>query len=244
MLNKIDLTNWLRNILIFQGLEAEELIPLAQIAQLQTFEKDESVFHEGDEATGFFIVQTGCVKVFQTAFNGKERILHLLKRCDYFAEVPAFDGKAFPASAIALEPTELIFFPRLAFLNLLHQYPAIAINMLTSLANHSRKLAQMVEDLSFKEVPQRLAAYLLDLSDRANGNQVIHLDVTKTQLASILGTISATLSRAFLHLHDEGLIVIHGSQIELLDRDRLEDIIGLTQLGKRGKKEEELGKVK
>lgn len=96
--------------------------------------------------------------------------------------------------------------------------------MLTSLANRSRKLAQMVEDLSFKEVPQRLAAYLLDLSDRANGNQVIHLDVTKTQLASILGTILATLSRAFLHLSDDGLISIHGSHVELLDHYRLKDI--------------------
>ncbi len=224
MLNRVDLSNWLQNILIFQGLAAEQLIPLAQIAQLQTFEKDETIFRQGSEATGFFIVQAGRVKVIKTASNGKEHILHLLKRGDYFAEVATFDGKAFPASAIALEDTELIFFPRLPFLDLLYQYPAIAINMLTSLANHSRKLAQMVEDLSFKEVPQRLAAYLLDLSDRANGNQVINLDVTKTQLASILGTISATLSRAFLHLSDEGLITIHGSRIELLDRDRLENI--------------------
>ncbi|MBD2176805.1 Crp/Fnr family transcriptional regulator [Pseudanabaena sp. FACHB-1998] len=224
MLNKIDLSNWLQNILIFQGLAAEQLIPLAQIAQLQNFKKDETIFHQGSEATGFFIVQIGRVKVIKTAANGKEHILHLLTSGDYFAEVATFDGKAFPASAIALEDTELIFFPRLAFLDLLHQYPAIAINMLTSLATRARKLAQMVEDLSFKEVPQRLAAYLLDVSDRANGDPIINLDVTKTQLASILGTISATLSRAFLHLSDAGLIAIHGSQVELLDRDRLKDI--------------------
>lgn len=233
MLNRVDLSNWLQNILIFQGLSAEQLIPLAQIAQLRAFGKDEIIFHQGSEATGFFIIQTGRVKIFQTASNGKERILYLLKKCDYFAEVPAFDGKAFPASAIALESTELIFFPRLAFLDLLHQYPAIAINMLTSLANHSRKLAQMVEDMSFKEVPQRLAAYLLDLSDRANGDQVINLDVTKTQLAAILGTISATLSRAFSHLHDKGLITINGSQIELLDRDRLQALSQTVELGDR-----------
>jgi len=224
MLNKLDLSHWLQTILIFQGLSAEQLIPWAQIAQLQTFEKDESIFRQGSEATGFFIVQIGRVKVFKTASNGKERILHLLKRCDYFAEVPAFDGKAFPASAIALESTELIFFPRLPFLDLLYQYPAIAINMLTSLANHARKLAQMVEDLSFKEVPQRLAVYLLDLSDLTNGDTVINLDVTKTQLAASLGTIPATLSRAFSRLSNEGLIVIAGSRVELLDRDRLQDL--------------------
>ncbi|MEG4166014.1 Crp/Fnr family transcriptional regulator [Microcoleus sp. S13_C3] len=233
MLNRVDLSNWLQNILIFQGLSAEQLIPLAQIAQLQTFGKDETIFHQGSDATGFFIVQAGRVKVFKTASNGKEHILHLLKRGDYFAEVATFDGKAFPASAIALESTELIFFPRLAFLDLLHQYPALAINMLTSLATRLRKLAQMVEDLSFKEVPQRLAAYLLDLSGRANGDKIINLDVTKTQLAAILGTISATLSRAFSHLHDKGLITINGSQIELLDRDRLQALSQNVELGDR-----------
>jgi CRP/FNR family transcriptional regulator len=157
------------------------------------------------------------------AANGKEHILHLLNVQDYFAEVPALDGKAFPASAIALEYTELIFFPRLPFLDLLHQYPAIAINMLMSMANHSRKLAHMVEELSCKDVPQRLASYLLDLSDRESGANVITLDVTKTQLAATLGTIPATLSRAFYRLSSEGLITINGSQIELLDRDLLQD---------------------
>lgn len=225
MLNKSKLSNWLQIILIFQGLSSEQLIPLAQIAQLQTFEKNEAIFHQGSEATGFFIVQTGRVKVFKIAANGKERILHLLNVYNYFAEVPALDGKSFPASAIALEYTELIFFPRLAFLNLLHQYPAIAISMLMSLANHSRNLSQMVEELSFKDVPQRLSAYLLDLSEKANGANIITLDITKTQLAATLGTISATLSRAFHSLSDEGLIAINGSQIELLDCDRLQDLI-------------------
>lgn len=224
MLNRVDLSNWLQNIVIFQGLSAEQLTNLAQIAQLQSFEKNDTIFYQGSEATGFFVIQAGRVKVFKLGANGKERILHLFKKCDYFAEVPAFDGKSFPASAIALAYTELIFFPRLAFLDLLHQYPAIAINMLKSLAHHSRKLAQMVEDISFKDVPQRLAAYLLDLSDREFGANVITLDVTKTQLAASLGTISATLSRAFSRLSDQGLITINGLQVELLDRDRLEDI--------------------
>jgi len=223
MLNRDDLSKWLQDILIFRGLSTEQLIPLAQIAQLQIFEKNDTIFYQGSEATGFFIVQIGLVKVSKLGANGKERILHLFKKCDYFAEVPAFDGKPFPASAIALEYTELIFFSRLNFLNLLHQYPAIAINMLTGMANHSRKLAQMGEDLSFKDVPQRLADYLLDLSDREFGANVITLNVTKTQLAASLGTISATLSRAFSRLSSEGLITINGSRVELLDRDRLAD---------------------
>jgi len=221
--HKSELSNWLQTTLIFQELSLEQLEPLIQISQLQKFQKGEMIFVQDSEATGFFVVQQGRVKVFKVASNGKEQIMHLLGVRDYFAEVPALDGKCFPASAIALEYTELIFFPRLAFLELLHQYPAIAINMLMSLATHSRKLAHMVEELSCKDVPQRLASYLLDLSDRHQQANIITLDVTKTQLAARLGTIPATLSRAFYRLSSEGLITINGSQVELLDRDRLQD---------------------
>jgi len=221
--HKSELSNWLQTTLIFQGLSLEQLEPLVQISQLQKFHKGEMIFVQDSEATGFFMVQQGRVKVFKIASNGKEQIMHLLGVRDYFAEVPALDGKCFPASAIALEYTELIFFPRLAFLELLHQYPAITINMLMSLATHSRKLAHMVEELSCKDVPQRLASYLLDLSDRHHQSNIITLDVTKTQLAARLGTIPATLSRALYRLNSEGLIAINGSQIELLDRDRLQE---------------------
>jgi len=221
--HKSELSNWLQTTLIFQGLSLEQLEPLVQISQLQKFQKGEIIFIQDSEATGFFVVQEGRVKVFKMASNGKEQIMHLLGVRDYFAEVPALDGKCFPASAIALEYTELIFFPRLAFLALLHQYPAITINMLMSLATHSRKLAHMVEELSCKDVPQRLASYLLDLSDRHHQSNIITLDVTKTQLAARLGTIPATLSRALYRLNSEGLIAINGSQIELLDRDRLQE---------------------
>lgn len=225
MLNKLELSKWLPTILIFQGLTEEQLMPLAQIAQLKKFEKDEIIFYQDSEATGFFIIQTGRAKVFKIASNGKERIMHFLDVGNYCAEVPTLDGKCFPASAIALEYTEVIFFPRIAFLNLLHEYPEIAISMLMSLAKHSRKLSHMVEELSFKDVPQRLVSYLLDLSEKANGADIINLDITKTQLAETLGTISATLSRAFYRLSNKGLIAINGSQIELLNRDQLQDLI-------------------
>ena len=88
----------------------------------------------------------------------------------------------------------------------------------------------MVEDLSFKDVPQRLAAYLLNLNnansqksvDRSNLINPVTLDLTKTQLAAVLGTIPATLSRAFYRLSSKGIIAVNGSQIEVLDLHRLQ----------------------
>ncbi|WP_019501174.1 Crp/Fnr family transcriptional regulator [Pseudanabaena sp. PCC 6802] len=236
------LRDWLQTTLMFRGLSLEQLGSVAQIAQLQRFQKGEIVFMQDSEATGFFIIKMGRVKIFKTAPNGKEQILRIFEPGENFAEVPALDGRRFPASASALEPTELILFPRRSFLDVLHQYPDIAINMLISLSQHLRHLTDLVEDLSFKDVPQRLASYLLKLSDsysgiqrdRANsGNNIVTLDLTKSQLAATLGTIPATLSRAFYRLTSEGLIAVHGAQIELLDRDRLQSLSDMLELSDR-----------
>ncbi|MBE9094090.1 Crp/Fnr family transcriptional regulator [Tychonema sp. LEGE 07203] len=227
-----DLADWLQTILIFRGFSRSQVLSLCQIVQPQTWQKDELIFKQGSPATGFFVVKTGRVKVFKVSPMGKEQILNIFEPGDNFAEVGALDGQPFPASAAALERVELIFFPRQVFLELLRQDPDIAINMLISLSQHSRHLVSVIEDLSFKDVPQRLAGYLLNLSDASSQKSsdrtqfinLVTLDITKTQLAAALGTIPATLSRAFYRLSSEGIIAVNGSQIEVLDRDRLQHL--------------------
>lgn len=209
---------------IFQNLSAEQLEALANIAIPQHYKKGETLFLEGDAGTGFFVVKTGRVKVFKLAPGGKEQILHLFGPEEHFAEVPAFDGGNFPASAAAIEKTEVVFIPRQAFLAVLQQHPALAIAILSTFARHLRRLAHLVDTLSFKEVPERLASYLLSLSDRAAGSDWIELDLSKGQLAALLGTIPETLSRAFYKLSQEGLIESNGSQIRICDRGQLANL--------------------
>ncbi|MGB5959757.1 MAG: Crp/Fnr family transcriptional regulator [Coleofasciculaceae cyanobacterium] len=231
-LNFDDLENWLQTTMIFQGLSPSQLPPLLQIARLQTWQKDEVIFNQDTPAIGFFVIKTGRVKVFKISPTGKEQILSIFEMGDNFAEVAALDGRTFPASAAALERVELIFFPRQAFLDLMYQDPGIAINMLISLSQHLRHLVSLIEDLSFKDVPQRLAEYLLALSNGSSqssdncskSSNVVTLSLTKSQLAAALGTIPATLSRAFYRLSSEGIITVNGAQIELLDRQRLQKL--------------------
>ncbi len=230
MMNESNMSDWLQTTLIFAGLSRPQLVSVLQIAQLQIFRKGELLFKQGEVATGFFIVKSGRVKVFKVSPTGKEQILNIFETGENFAEVAALDGKPFPAAAATLEPSELIFLPRMATLDLLRHYPDISINMLISLSKHLRHLTGVIEDLSFRDVPQRLATYLLRLSrssiresnDRTTANPIVTLDLTKSQLAAALGTIPATLSRAFYYLSNEGLIAVNGSQIELLDWDRLQ----------------------
>lgn len=106
-------------------------------------------------------------------------------------------------------------------MQLLRQYPDISINMMISLSRHLRHFTTVIEELSFKDVPQRLATYLLKLSNTNADTSVVTLDLSKSQLAGFLGTIPSTLSRSFYHLCSEGIIAMQGAQIHILDRGRL-----------------------
>jgi CRP-like cAMP-binding protein len=211
---------------MFQNLSSPQYEALSQIAQIQFYEKGQAVFWQGEEGRGFFIVKQGKVKVFQLSPAGKEQILRFFTTGEHFAEVPAFDGGCFPASAVAVEKTELLFFARKVFLQLLEEDPKLAINILAIFAQHLRQFANLIETLSLKEVPSRLAAYLLTLSERQGNKDTIELDINKGQLAAVIGTIPETLSRALTKLTQENLIKVDGLQITLLDKEKLKQRAG------------------
>ena len=219
-----ELLAFLADTELFQGLPRDQLAAIAQIALLQSYDKGDIIFHQGDACGGFYIIQTGRVKIFQLSVNGREQILHIFGTTDHFAEVPAFDGKAFPASAATLDPSDVLFFPRGRFLELLEHNPTLTVNMLKSFARHLRRFSHLVDDLSLREVPGRLAAYLLKLSDRAQQADEVELDLNKRQLAAMLGTIPETLSRVFYRLSQEGVIAVDGNRITLRDRSSLRDM--------------------
>jgi CRP/FNR family transcriptional regulator len=220
-----EFVNFLSQTQIFQGLSEEQLAAICQIAIAQSYSKGDIIFHQGDEARGFFVIKSGRVKVFKQSADGKEQILHVFGLSDHFAEVPAFDGKCYPASAAGIEKIELLFFPRTSFLQLLEQQPALAINMLKSFARHLRRFSHLIDNLSLREVPARLATYLLNLSERTGKQETVELDLTKGQLAAMLGTIPETLSRVFYKLSRDGLIKMDGSKITLLNREGLSKLV-------------------
>lgn len=231
-------TEWLdvlNQTQLFQGLPPDQLVAIAQVARPRSYRKGEFLFHQGDEGSGFFVVAEGRVKVFQMSPAGREQILHVFSAGDHFAEVPALDGDCFPASAAALDPVQALFFPRQFFLDLLQQNPQLAINMLKGLSRHLRRFSHLVDTLSLKEVPARLATYLIQLSDRIQAEHskstpptCIELDLNKSQLAALLGTIPETLSRVFYKLSQDGLIEIDGAKITICDRQKLENLTGNT----------------
>jgi len=207
---------------LFGGLPPEHLEEIVNLAVKKDFKRGETVFFEGDPGEGFYMVATGKVKIFKTSISGKEQILHIFSRGEPFGEVPVFHGQPFPANATALEKTSLIFFPRKRFVELVHTMPSLVMSMLAVLSMRLRRFANQIENLSLKEVPARLAGYLIYLSGEQNNPDKVVLEISKGQLASLLGTIPETLSRIFAKMSEEGLIKVNGKEIDLLDRDGLE----------------------
>ena len=203
---------------LFQGLPAEELAEIEKIAIEKSYGKGETIFFEGDEGTGFYMVLDGRVKIFKMSFQGKEQILHIFGEGEPFGEVPVFHGQPFPATAECLVKSRLIYFPRKNFIDLVTKSPSIALNMLAVLSMRLRRFTTQIENLSLKEVPARLASYLLYLAEEQGQEDKVELAISKGQLASLLGTIPETLSRIFAKMSEEGLIEVQGRTILLLDR--------------------------
>lgn len=209
--------------LLFGGLSQQQIDDVASIAVEKPFQRGETIFFEGDMGIGFYMVGEGKVKISKVSPAGKEHILHIFGEGEPFGEVPVFHGQPFPATAEALIKTRAIFFPRDRFVTLVEANPAIALSMLAVLSMRLRKFASQIENLSLKEVPVRLADYLVYLSKEQGDKDEVELDISKGHLASLLGTIPETLSRIFAKMSDEGLIRVNGRKINLLDKQGLID---------------------
>lgn len=219
----------LSNSQLFGGLSEAHLKEIMRIAVDKKFNKGEIIFFDGDEGNGFYLVVTGTVKVYKVSPEGKEQILHIVTEGESIGAVPVFSGKSFPANAQTISKSHLLFFPRTEFTGLITGNSSLTMNILAVLSMRLREFTVQIENLSLKEVPGRLAAYLLYLSEEQRNENVIKLNISKLQLANILGTGPESLSRTLGNMKARKLIEVNGSNIRLLDR------VGLEELAEYGK---------
>ena len=214
---------------LFGGLSDGYLKEIRGISVDKYFNKGEFIFFDGDEGKGFYLVITGIVKVYKVSPEGKEQTLHIAKEGEAIGAVPVFSGKSFPANAQAISKSHLLFFSRAKFINLITNNPSLTMNILAVLSMRLREFTIQIENLSLKEIPGRVAAYLLYLLEEQGNENVIKLNISKLQLANILGTGPESLSRTLGEMKAQKLIEVDGSNIVLVDR------IGLEALAEYGK---------
>lgn len=215
----------LKQSILFSGLGDDDLESIARLAVTRSFRKGDHLFTEGEAADGFFLLASGVMKLCKLSLDGREKVLHFTHPGETFAEAALFGDGRYPATAVAIEGGHALFFGREPFLALIADNPRFALNLIVTLSLLLRKFARQIEELSFAEVPARLASYLLELADRRSttfqGRTYLDLDVRKGELAARLGTVGETLSRTFRKLREEGVIDMDGSRVVIEDMEKL-----------------------
>lgn len=217
----IDIEKHLKNTNLFGCLNGFQIVRLAGAIIVKRYKKDELIFSEGDPALGFYIIVEGKVKIYKLSAQGKEYIMHVASSGQTIAEVAVFSGKDYPASSQAITNSILLFLPKDAFLNILKGYPEIALRMLAALSERQRRFADMIEDLSLRDVSCRLAKYLLNLAQEKKSN-TFSLDMQKSDLAMKLATIPETLSRNLKKLKNKKLIYLKNNVVTILNKAGLQ----------------------
>ena len=206
----------------FASLQAAELRELASRCASRTFGLESSLFEEGDPCHGLFIIVEGAVEVRQVSLRGREQVFHTEGPGATLGEGPLFDRGGCIASAIATKPTRALFLRRADLLDLCRRHPDVALAILQALARRLRHFAEMVSDLAFRPIPERLARYLEALPRRPGGTRTdVELALTHTQLAARLGTVREPVARAFLQLEQSGVITRKRKRVVIRDAARL-----------------------
>lgn len=226
-LRRTAIINTLRSCQLFAGLPVPDLQNIANVTVPKSLQKNEYLFHEGDPAHGFYIVQRGVVNVHRVTAAGKEQVIHVFRAGDSFAEVALASSVGYPADARAQEATQVLLVQKEGILALLKRQPELALRMLGSMSSHLRVLVGQIEDLTVRDVQTRLANWLVKrCRDRQSESPVnIELTMTKRALAAELGTVSETLSRTLAKFREQQLVVVKGKTVTVLSPAKLNSLL-------------------
>ena len=211
----------LSKIGLFAALSEMELQGLAARTVEKRFAADEMLFWEGDPCLGMFIIVHGSVKIFRTSPGGREVMLSIETAPATVAELPLFDGGAYPASVRAVENVGSLFINKEDFQQFCRQYPDVALKVLAVVGRRLRHLVGLVESITFGSVTQRLARLLLDASKEA-GSETFDLPPTHQELASRLGTVREVVSRNLGRFRAQGLIAIQERRVQIVNHAGLQ----------------------
>ncbi len=206
---------------LLAGLSQPELQTLAARTARKLFSAGELIFSEGEPCSGLHIIARGKVRIFKTSVSGREQVLALNGPGESVAELPVFDGGPFPASAAAVEDTEMAFISRRDFHAYCLEHPEVSLKVLSVVGARLRRLVGIIEELSFTTIRQRLISVLVKLAQSEGRNTVAGteflLPSTHQELANQLGTVRELISRNLMRLQAEGLLEVDARRIVVKD---------------------------
>lgn len=218
----------LKKVPIFTSLKEDQLLHIAKYAVNKRYSKDQLILVEEEIGKTLFIIYKGRVKVTRTSDDGREVILSILEGGDFFGEMSLLDGKTRSASVTAIEDSELLLLRRGDFLQILEDFPTIAIALLKELAGRLRKSDTQIKSLSLQDALGRVASTLVLLAEEIGKTKQHSVIIPKIplqqDLANMAGTSRETISRVFRSLENDGLIRRQGRKLFILDYAKFKTI--------------------
>lgn len=215
----------LRRTKLFGNLPSDALRDLAERAVERRLQRGETLFVAGEQARGLYVIVQGAIRAYRESLGGREQTVHVERAGSTIAEVPVFDDGPHPSNAIAEEDTLVLFIDKRDVKKLCLEHPCIALVALKAMAGRLRHAAALIENLSLREVDQRLAAFLLEevrqRGVRTGRGLSVELRLTNQQIAARIGTVREVVSRAFARLQREGTIELKGRRLTVLDERAL-----------------------
>ncbi len=209
----------------FNKMSAEDLDFIDTRKEIHAFKKGQVVFHEGQKPAGIFCLQQGKIKIYKNCYDGREHITRIAFPAEFMGLKALLSGNPYSVSAAAMEDSVICFIRKADFFQLSLKYPAFAQSLIVNLSKLLEEAETRMVSLTHKPVRQRLAETLLFLNrsfhPTAPAWPKTYLNVTRMDLASIIGTTPETVIRLLSEFREAGMIRIKGRKIFLLDIHRL-----------------------
>ena len=223
---------------IFSVLPSNKINQIAKLFREKKFDKGALIFKEGDAAQWLYLVQDGKVRIIKDSASGKELLLEVIFPGEIFGGIGVFDGTTYPATAQAMEPTEILMLSRCDFFKLLEQYPTVAQQAISYFGHRLKDAHELLRIIAIERVETRIAAILLKLMERelrerptiANPKEGVKLNVilTRADIAEMVGTTVETAIRVMSKFTKSGWIKTTYGRISILKPEFLQQISSQT----------------
>ena len=206
--------------------DAKKVLNLSDLCKdkkIKLFKKKSEIFMEGDLPTSIFFVKSGNVKAFKSNQDGKELITNLYKENDFFGFEAALENTHYQESAVALQDSDVVIIPHRDFMTLLFSQKDVSASFISLLCHKIAEKEKQLLNLAYNSVRQRIAEALLKLTSADNRDDKIQ--VSREDLAKMVGTAPESVIRGLSDFKEEGLIEIENGKIKVLQSARLEKVV-------------------
>ena len=214
----IDVT-FLSSMDLFSGVQQELLEPIVEQSSVQSLQRGDMLFSEGDEANDLYIVLEGRVAIANRSFDGRESVVALMESGDLFGEMPLFRPDGRSADARVLENSSVVVIPYVPVKSLYQDHPEMLWKIVDMLAERLKVMDVALADSMFLDVTGRTAKRLLEL---AGADEEFELPVTQEELAGMIGASRERVNKSIASFIKLGWLAQKGEKYVILDRKQLE----------------------